>query len=269
MDYDATDRALAYDRGRDHGPEILTLWMNVVSSHVKDQFIETILDLGCGTGRFSEALAARFDAQVLGIDPSKKMLEQAQRKRRDRRVRYQLGRGEAIPLPNKSVDLIFMSMIFHHLEDPALTARECRRVLRDGGTAILRAGTRERISSYPYVPFFPASRPILEECLATGTSMRKVFESVGFRVASVDVVNQGIALNYGAYAEKLSAGADSVLARLSPDDFDAGMEVLRMHAAQGDSQPVVEPIDVFVFVAAGHNKSLDASGGGANCKDEG
>jgi len=36
-----------------------------------------ILDLGCGTGRFSAALRARFEAEVIGIDPSKKMLEQA------------------------------------------------------------------------------------------------------------------------------------------------------------------------------------------------
>jgi trans-aconitate methyltransferase len=57
--------------------EFLDFWMNVVSAHVKDQRIKTILDLGCGTGRFSEALRARFEAEVIGIDPSKKMLEQA------------------------------------------------------------------------------------------------------------------------------------------------------------------------------------------------
>lgn len=247
MDYDATDIAVAYDRGRDHGPEVQNLWIDVVSSHVQEQAIKTILDLGCGTGRFSEALAVRFDAEVVGIDPSKKMLEQAERKLRDRRVRYELGRGEAIPLPDNSVDLIFMSMIFHHFDNPTLAARECRRVLRDVGIAFLRAGTREHISSYPYVDFFPESRPILEECLATGASIREVFESAGFRTMTMDVVTQEIAPNYGAYAEKLSAGADSVLARLSRSDFEAGLSALRLYAARIDSQAVFEPIDVFVF----------------------
>src|SRR2546430_14595857 len=107
MDYDATNIAVTYDRGRNHGPEFLDLWMNVVSSHVKDQCTKRILDLGCGTGRFSEALRARFDAEVIGVDPSKKMLEQARSKPSDSRIRYEHGHGESIPLPDNSVDLIF------------------------------------------------------------------------------------------------------------------------------------------------------------------
>jgi ubiquinone/menaquinone biosynthesis C-methylase UbiE len=247
MDYDETDIPDAYDRGRDHGPEVLDLWMNVVSSHVKDLRIKTILDLGCGTGRFSEALAVRFDADVVGIDPSTKMLEQAQRKRRDQRIRYDLGRGESIPLPDDSVDLIFMSMIFHHFDDPKQAARECRRVLRSGATSFLRAGIRERISSYPYVDFFPESRPILEECLPTSTFISEVFEEAGFRTVTQQVVTQEIAQNYSAYADKLAVGADSVLASLSPDDFAAGMQRLRNHAVRVNDKPVTEPIDVFVF----------------------
>jgi ubiquinone/menaquinone biosynthesis C-methylase UbiE len=254
MDYDATEIPIAYDRGRDHGPEVLDIWMNVVSSHVNDQRINTILDLGCGTGRFSEALAVRFDAEVLGIDPSKKMLEQAERKRRDQRVRYESGRGESIPLPDHSVDLIFMSMIFHHLDDSKLAARECRRVLRSGATAFLRAGIRERISSYPYVDFFPQSRPILEDCLPTSTFVCEVFEGAGFRTVSQELVTQEVAQNYAAYAEKLAAGADSVLVSLSPDDFAAGMERLRAHATRVDAQPVIEPIDVFVFRSPHQNR---------------
>jgi ubiquinone/menaquinone biosynthesis C-methylase UbiE len=247
MDYDATDIAVAYDRGRDHGPEVLSLWMNVVSSYVEGQRTKTILDLGCGTGRFSEALRAHFDAEVFGIDPSKKMLEQARSKPHDARIRYEVGRGESIPLPDNSVDLIFMSMVFHHFDNPSLAARECRRVLRNGGTGFLRAGTRERISSYPYVEYFPESRPILEKCLSPNTFVREVFEAAGFRTVTCEVVTQEIAPSHAAYAEKLAAGADSVLASLSQSEFAAGMQALRSHATHIDDQAVFEPIDVFVF----------------------
>lgn len=247
MDYDNTEIALTYDLGRDHGPEFLNLWMNVVGSQVKDRQIKTILDLGCGTGRFSEALAVYFDAEVIGIDPSRKMLAHAQGKRRDRRIRYKPGTGESIPLPDASVDLIFMSMIFHHFNDPTRAARECRRVLRDRSTAFLRAGTRERISLYAYVDFFPESRDILEACLPTGAFVREVFEAAGFRTVSLEVVTQEIAPSYAVHAEKLSAGADSVLARLSQSEFEAGVKALRSHADRADDKPVFEPIDVFVF----------------------
>lgn len=247
MNYDATDIPDAYDKGRDHGPEVLRLWMNVISSHVGEQRINTILDLGCGTGRFSEALAAHFDAEVVGIDPSRKMLEQARKKLRDSRVRYAVGRGEAMPLPDNSVDLIFISMVFHHFEDQPLVARECRRVLRDDGVVFLRAGARERIPSYPCVEFFPASRALMEECLPTRAVMREVFESAGFSTPWSGVVTQQIAPDYAAYAEKLAAGADSILARLSKSDFESGIEAMRSHAARTGEQAVLEPIDVFVF----------------------
>jgi SAM-dependent methyltransferase len=247
VDYDTTEIAAGYDRGRDHGPEVLDLWMTTISAHLEVRDPHTILDLGCGTGRFSNALADHFDAQVIGVDPSKKMLEQARMKQPDARVRYEFGRGEAIPLPDNSVDLIFMSMVFHHFNDPMLTVRQCRRVLRNRGTVFLRAGIRERISSYPYVDFFPASRTILEECLPTSMDVRQIFEAAGLRTVAVEVVTQQIAPNLELYAEKLSAGGDSVIASLSKTDFETGMAALRSRATQEDSQAVFEPIDVFVF----------------------
>ena len=247
MDYDNTEIPVVYDRGRDHGPEFLHLWMDVVSSSVGKRRINTILDLGCGTGRFSEALARHFDADVIGVDPSTKMLDQARNKLRDPRVRYELGCGETIPLRDESVDLVFMSMSFHHFEDPMAAARECRRVLPSGATAFLRAGIRDRISSYPYVDFFPASRPILEDCLPTAAFIREVFESAGLNTVSSQVVTQQVAASLAAYAEKLSAGADSVLVQLTHHDFQEGLAAMRLYAERIADKAVVEPIDVFVF----------------------
>jgi hypothetical protein len=140
-----------------------------------------------------------------------------------------------------------MSMIFHHFSDPALAARKCRRVLRREGTVFIRTGTRERISSYPYYDFFPASRPILEEVLPTTAFVREVFEAAGFITLSVELVTQKITSSYAAYAEKLAAGADSILAQLNTCDFEDGMSALRAHAAHSDAESVFEPIDVFIF----------------------
>jgi len=245
MDYDTTDIAATYDLGRDHGPAYLDLWMRTLGAYVHAP--RAILDLGCGTGRFSNALAAHFDAELIGVEPSTKMLEQARRKPADRRVRYESGRGEAIPLPDSSIDLVFMSMIFHHVSDPTLLARECHRVLRQDGIAFLRGCVREQLANYPDVPFFPAMVPILERVLPPASFVRDTFEAAGFRTLAIDVIRQEVAPSFDAHVAKIATRADSVIASLEPADFEAGMTALRAHAARSPGVAVLEPVDVFVF----------------------
>jgi ubiquinone/menaquinone biosynthesis C-methylase UbiE len=247
VDYDLTNIPAAYDRGRDHGPEVLNLWMAVVESHVGAGPIRTILDLGCGTGRFSEGLASRFGARVVGVDPSEKMLDQARRKRQWNSVYYERGTAEAIPLVDGFADVIFMSMSFHHFRDPERAASECRRVLRTDGTVVIRTGTREQIPSYPYVPFFPSTRSMLEELLPDRARLCTVFATAGFHCVASQIVTQTIAPSWPAYADKLSAGGDSVLARLTEDELASGLDAVRRHGNGAGGQPVVEPVDVFSF----------------------
>ncbi len=207
VDYDRTSIPEGYDRGRDHGPEALALWMSVIESRVRGRSIRQILDLGCGTGRFSQALATRFDADVVAVDPSRKMLAIARDKPHEPRLRYVEGRAEAIPLEAESVDMVFTSMTFHHFTDRALAASECRRVLRPGGVLLVRTATREQIDSYAYVPFIPVTRRMHEEVLPSLAEIRGVFESAGMRHVSSDLITQTIAPTWQAYAEKLAAGA--------------------------------------------------------------
>jgi SAM-dependent methyltransferase len=176
------------------------------------------------------------------------MLELARNKRRDDRVQYQLGSAESIPLLPESVDLIFMSMSMHHFADITAAARECRRVLRPNGRVVIRNGTREQIDSYPYTPFIPLSRPIMEKVLPSIAEIRANFAAAGLYVIASQVITQTIAPDWTAYAEKLAAGGDSVLAKLSQQDFDNGLAAVRRHADTTDGhRPVVEPIDLFVL----------------------
>jgi ubiquinone/menaquinone biosynthesis C-methylase UbiE len=244
MDYDKTEMASTYRRGRDLGPEVTQQWMEVVAAHVESGNVRTVLDLGCGTGRFSEGLAEQFTAEVVGIDPSSKMLGQAQIHRTHPRVFYARGSAEFIPVKTDSVDLVFISMVFHHFTDPRAVAEECSRVLRHDGRVCLRTGSREKIPVYPYVPYFPGTVSLLEQRLPSIHFQREVFESASFKVLFAGEVTQQIASDFAAYADKIALRADSILVSLGDREFDAGVARLRAETIRG---PIVEPIDFVVF----------------------
>jgi ubiquinone/menaquinone biosynthesis C-methylase UbiE len=248
MDYDSTTIPAGYDLARSHTPEVLDLWMDTIASCAGQGLnIGAILDLGCGTGRFSQALESHFVAEVVGVDPSIKMLEQARAKLHGERIRYVMGCGEQIPLRSRSVDLVFMSMVFHHFTSPELVARECSRVLRDRGLIFIRAGTLEQISSYPCVPFFPDSVLLMEHTLVPNHVVRHTFESVGLRTIRSGILVQQIASTHAAYADRIAAGGDSILAELDPIQFGDGLKALRDYAMSIDPKAVTEPIDFFAF----------------------
>jgi ubiquinone/menaquinone biosynthesis C-methylase UbiE len=247
MDYDNTNMPAAYDAGRGYSPAVLALWLDVISRSVPKGSVFEILDIGCGTGRYSTALAAHFHARVIGVDPSEKMLAEA-RKKATEGVRYERASAESLPLRDAAIDMVFMSMVFHHLDDPDQAVRECRRVLRRGGTVCMRAGTIDRIGTYPYVPFFPSSGAILNNDLQSQTDIETIFASAGFQLACHKLIRSEVAASWGAYANKLAFRADSILAQLSDQEFEAGLAALRGYAATAPlDDPVIELIDFFVF----------------------
>jgi ubiquinone/menaquinone biosynthesis C-methylase UbiE len=246
MDYDKTSLPDKYDKGRDHGPEVRRLWMEAVERRVGRRGMREILDLGCGTGRFSQALAEYFSAMVIGIDPSMKMLSQAVA-RGETSTYYASGSAEAIPLASDAIDMIFISMVLHHFTDPLLAACECIRVLRQGGYLCLRTASSEMISEYAYVPFFPTSRPVLEQRLPSLSSQLDLFQAAGFTAVSVELITQEIASDYLVYADKLATKSDSILASLDNADFDRGLQAVRAQDPASLQRPVTEPIDFVVF----------------------
>ena len=178
MDYDTTAIATTYDAARSYAPEVLRLWLDLVAVHAPST-CELVIDVGCGTGRFTVPLAERLKARVIGIDPSERMLEVAGRKMVAGRVEFRQGRGERLPVDDGVADLVFLSMVLHHLDDPAGTAKECRRVLRDGGRVCARNSTRE--TEYVQRRFFPGIVPIIEAELPSREEVIELFEATGFK----------------------------------------------------------------------------------------
>ena len=246
MDYDKSDIASVYDEARSLAPESLRQWLDALAAYLGGRVVSLIVDLGCGTGRFTEPLAEHFSARVIGIDPSQKMLSQARRKPRSDRVVFERASAERLPITDNSVDIVFMSMAFHHFASRAAVAEECKRVLRDTGYIFVRNSTRE--ADFPARHFFPTMQPLIESELPTRSDLRSVFETAGLATAAHEIVRQTVASNWREFVQKSSLRADSFLARLSDADYEAGMTELRAHSATVDmDEPVVEEIDLFVF----------------------
>jgi ubiquinone/menaquinone biosynthesis C-methylase UbiE len=104
MDYDKTAIATTYDAARGYRPEAMRQWLDRVAAHAPRD-LKLIVDLGCGTGRFTHPLAERFNARVIGVDPSTKMLEGARAKLSNGRVTFLQASAEGLPLDDGGVDL--------------------------------------------------------------------------------------------------------------------------------------------------------------------
>jgi 2-polyprenyl-3-methyl-5-hydroxy-6-metoxy-1,4-benzoquinol methylase len=101
-----------------------------------------VLDVGCGTGNLLLALGRdRRDLDLAGLDSDPRALSRAARKARRAglAVRWDRGFADALPQADATVDVVFSSLMLHHLDPPQKAAMlaEVHRVLRPGGVLVL------------------------------------------------------------------------------------------------------------------------------------
>ena len=99
---------------------------------------ETVLDLGCGGG-IDVLLAARRvgpAGRAYGLDMTGEMLDLARAHARQAgagNAEFLLGQIEAIPLPDRSVDMVISNCVINLSADRPAVFAESFRVLRPGG----------------------------------------------------------------------------------------------------------------------------------------
>ena len=93
-----------------------------------------VLDLGCAGGFMAEALHRR-GARVTGIDPAAQAIAAARAHAAQAGfdIRYEVGKGEALPHADASFDAVVCVDVLEHVQDLSRVLAETARVLRPGG----------------------------------------------------------------------------------------------------------------------------------------
>ncbi|MCP3940789.1 MAG: metalloregulator ArsR/SmtB family transcription factor [Desulfobacteraceae bacterium] len=97
-----------------------------------------VADLGCGTGEMLGSLSFVDKKNLIGVDSSPAMLEQARiRLPNLEAIDLRLGELENLPMKDQEVDTVIMSMVLYHIFEPEKSIHEVFRVLKPGGLFLL------------------------------------------------------------------------------------------------------------------------------------
>jgi len=98
------------------------------------------LDFGCGVGRVTQALAARFE-RVFGVDIAQSMLDEARAQSRSANVDFMRNDGETLTqVASESIDFLYSNLALQHAPRGCQRslAREFCRVLRPGAVLVIQ-----------------------------------------------------------------------------------------------------------------------------------
>ena len=131
-------------------------WGGLVYKHVLERTAigpaSSVLDCGCGAGRFLQLAAAR-GAKAAGIDAARPMVEIAAERTPEADLR--VGDLEDLPWGDRSFDVVTGFSSFQFAEDKAQALREARRVARRQVVVVIPTRVPEAGITQVFQPLFP------------------------------------------------------------------------------------------------------------------
>jgi SAM-dependent methyltransferase len=218
--------AAAYKAVREVPRDGLVAWREAVRRHLAPSPRMTVVDIGAGTGAFAVAFSDWFDLAILAVEPSAAMRAQIPRRPG---IRVLEGDASALPLPGRSADGVWVSLVIHHIPDLEAAAREIRRVLRPSAPVLIRQGYPDRADTAHTFPweFFPETA----RSVSTFPSVERVcqaFATAGFRRDALEQVPETL-ISLAEFLDQADdfRRADTIMRGLTEEEFQRGKERLR------------------------------------------
>jgi len=153
-----------------------------------------VLDVGCNTGGFGEALKKKRDIEVWGVEPKKEAAKIAS-SLLDHVVNDIF--HDAIDLPDDFFDVIVFNDVLEHIEDPWAVLKNVRNKLVNGGIVIASLPNILHINNLQHLLLY-ADFKYEENGVRDKTHLRfftqksaiRMFEEVGFNVIKVEGINE-------------------------------------------------------------------------------
>jgi SAM-dependent methyltransferase len=140
------------------------------------------LDLGCGTGNYTRALAAG-GGHWTGLDISAVMLSQA--REHHSQVRWVLGDASHLPFADGSFDGVVCTLAIHHFPELQQPSSEVRRVLQ-GGSFVVFTSLAEQMRGYWLWHYFSKMMERSTLRMPSQTTIIDALKAAGFSSASVE-----------------------------------------------------------------------------------
>lgn len=122
-------------------PELYFSLTEIVKKFIPDSVVKpVIVDLGAGPGLLSFEMTKQIpDAMILGVDPSKEMLNFANKKIKSENFKAVVGSSEKIPMESGKADIVVSRFTLAYWDSLAKGLKEIHRVLRSDGALVLEA----------------------------------------------------------------------------------------------------------------------------------
>ncbi len=147
-------------------------YFDIVDDNMLNQE-STVIDIGCGSGRFMKYLAGKCK-EIVGVEPSEAIFVADQILEKEKNVQLVKTSTDNLPFPDDHFDFGYSLGVLHHIPDTKRALRDCVKKIRPGGYFLL------------YLYYNLDNREIFSRILfSLSNLLRKVISKLPLRVKKI------------------------------------------------------------------------------------